>query len=236
MYPRPASYAARRYRRRARRHRPRARGCMRDEARRARRRDQIGWREARTTMRHRARFCLARSLPAARHVRLATASFTAAALRAPVLIERRGLRELDAPAPLAPMHQPHNLAAIDALAELRPDTAAGCMLRHRLPSHAAAGRPALRFAARADRDGRAALRLPRLVVRVHRRRLPTRRPRRRPRRRCPSRQRRQPVCDEGAGAASPRRWASRRWTACRWARAAARSTPASSCTCSKRRR
>lgn len=44
-----------------------------------------------------------------------------AAFRAPVIIEARVLVELDRLVPLAPLHQPHNLAAIRALQALRPD-------------------------------------------------------------------------------------------------------------------
>jgi acetate kinase len=43
------------------------------------------------------------------------------AFRAPVLLDERVLAELDRLVPLAPLHQPHNLAAIRALAALRPD-------------------------------------------------------------------------------------------------------------------
>ena len=39
---------------------------------------------------------------------------------APVLVDAHNLAKLDALAPLAPLHQPHNLAAIKALLKLRP--------------------------------------------------------------------------------------------------------------------
>ncbi|RPJ49012.1 MAG: acetate/propionate family kinase [Betaproteobacteria bacterium] len=39
---------------------------------------------------------------------------------APVIVNAHNLAELDALAPLAPLHQPHNLAAIKALLKLRP--------------------------------------------------------------------------------------------------------------------
>jgi acetate kinase len=43
------------------------------------------------------------------------------AFRAPVRVDARVLAELDRLVPLAPLHQPHNLAAIRALAALRPE-------------------------------------------------------------------------------------------------------------------
>ncbi|MGH7099161.1 MAG: acetate/propionate family kinase [Stellaceae bacterium] len=45
------------------------------------------------------------------------------AFRAPVIVEQRVLAELGRLVPLAPLHQPHNLAAIRALAALRPELA-----------------------------------------------------------------------------------------------------------------
>jgi acetate kinase len=42
------------------------------------------------------------------------------AFRAPILVDARVLAELERLVPLAPLHQPHNLAAIRALAALRP--------------------------------------------------------------------------------------------------------------------
>ena len=71
--------------------------------------------------------------------------------------------------PLAPLHQPHNLAAIRALLGARAATAAGRLLRHLVPSPAADGRAGLRAAAGDHRPRRASLRLPRAVVRIHRR-------------------------------------------------------------------
>lgn len=57
---------------------------------------------------------------------------------APALIDSRVIEDLDKLAPLAPLHQPHNLAAIKALARLYPklpqvacfDTAFHCSQRH----------------------------------------------------------------------------------------------------------
>ena len=51
--------------------------------------------------------------------------------------------------PLAPLHQPHNLAAIDAVAERLPGRAAGRLLRYELPPRPARGR---RTGAAAARD------------------------------------------------------------------------------------
>jgi len=42
---------------------------------------------------------------------------------APIIIDDSSVAELDALAPLAPLHQPHNLAAIKALRKLRPELA-----------------------------------------------------------------------------------------------------------------
>jgi len=42
---------------------------------------------------------------------------------APVIVDAQNITELDALAPLAPLHQPHNLAAIKALRKLRPELA-----------------------------------------------------------------------------------------------------------------
>ena len=43
------------------------------------------------------------------------------AFSAPVLIDDEVLKQLDALAPLAPLHQPHNLAAVRALSRIAPD-------------------------------------------------------------------------------------------------------------------
>ena len=56
---------------------------------------------------------------------------------APVLIDATVTAELRRLIPLAPLHQPHNLAAIDALTKLHPGIAADRVLRHRLSSYAA---------------------------------------------------------------------------------------------------
>ena len=138
--------------------------------------------------------------------------------------------------PLAPLHQPHNLAPIRrCVASALPGRAAGRLLRHRVPSRPARrSRRRSRCRAELARRGRAALRLPRPVLRVHRRRC-CRSRRREPRagttRRRAPRQRREHVRARRRARASPARWASPRSTACRWARAAARSIPASCSTC-----
>ncbi len=101
--------------------------------------------------------------------------------------------------PLAPLHQPHNLAPIRALLERSPALAAGRVLRHRVPPRPAGGRADVRAAEGDHRPRRAALRLPRPVLRVHRAGAAAlRRARgRRPDRRAAPRQRRQHVRDRG---------------------------------------
>ena len=66
---------------------------------------------------------------------------------APVLIDAETLAELEALVPLAPLHQPHNVAAIKAVAQMAPTAAAGCVLRYRFSPHAAGGCSGLRPAA-----------------------------------------------------------------------------------------
>ena len=70
--------------------------------------------------------------------------------------------------PLAPLHQPHNLAPIRAMLERSPRAAAGGVLRHRVPPRRAAGGAGVRAAEGDHRPRRAPLRLPRPLVRVHR--------------------------------------------------------------------
>ena len=104
-----------------------------------------------------------------------------ASFEAPVLVDDAVLARLQTFVPLAPLHQPHNLTPIRALRELESGTAAGGLLRHRIPSqHAGRGR-ALRAPRGAVRGGRPALRLPRHLLRVRRRGAPVARPRRRAR-------------------------------------------------------
>ena len=50
------------------------------------------------------------------------------------------LAELEALVPLAPLHEPHNLAPIRMAMTAEPGTAAGGVLRHRLSPHRAGGR------------------------------------------------------------------------------------------------
>ena len=150
---------------------------------------------------------------------------------------REVLDDLRALMPLAPLHQPHNLAAIEAVSERLPDVPqVACFDTsfHR-------GQPAVAELVplpREIRDARrAALRLPRPLVRVHRVGAAAGRAgdRRRPRDRRAPRQRRQPVRDEGTARASTARSASPRSTGCAWARGPARSIPASSSTSSRPR-
>jgi acetate kinase len=142
----------------------------------------------------------------------------------PVLITADNCATLETLIPLAPLHQPHNLAGVRAAMRAFPqasqvacfDTAfhrtmppvhqrfalpralhdAG-VLRHRVSSHAGCTRTTVRAAARDHRQRGKTLWLSRFVVRVHRRRTAAvpRCARARPRHRCASGQRREPVRD-----------------------------------------
>ena len=138
------------------------------------------------------------------------------------------LAELEALVPLAPLHQPHNLAAIRAVARWRRRCRRSPASTRRFTATQPPRRAGLRAPPPLRRGGRPPLRLPRAVLRVHRLaccRQSTAR-RRRPHGRGPPRQRREHVRagrrherrhdDELHRARRPRRWA----------RAAARSTPA----------
>ena len=133
---------------------------------------------------------------------------------APVARRRRDLAELEALVPLAPLHQPHNLAAIRAVARDGAGADAGRVLRHGVSPDAAAGRAGLCPAAPLRRRGRAPLRVSRLVLRIRRLRAVTRRCRAPPPGARSSRTwATAPACAPcEAGGASPRPWASRRWT------------------------
>ena len=143
----------------------------------------------------------------------------------------RVLAELETLIPLAPLHQPHNLAPIRALLAAR---AASC---RRWPastprSTARSPRVAQMFAlpAELDRRGRAPLRLPRAVVRVHRRRCCRSSTRARGARPDGGRSTSAtaPACARSTAGAQRRQHDGlhRASTGCRWARAAARSIPA----------
>jgi hypothetical protein len=152
----------------------------------------------------------------------ATASCTAASTTRAGARGRAVVEDAAQFVPLAPLHQPHNLAPIRALLSARPESAAGGLLRHRLPPRAARAGADVRAAAGASRRRRAALRLPRPVLRVHRLGAAGLDPR------APAGRtvvlhlgNGASMCALRAAAASPARWASPRSTACRWARAAA---------------
>ena len=69
--------------------------------------------------------------------------------------------------PLAPLHQPHNLAPIAAIAAAPRRHAAGRLLRHRVPSHASRALAQVFALPRELTDGRRPpLRLPRPVLRI----------------------------------------------------------------------
>ena len=133
---------------------------------------------ARPARRHRASSARwLRASAASSSARSATASCTAA----PTTTGRCGSTRtssarLAALEPLAPLHQPNNLAPIRLAHGDRPGHAAGRLLRHRLPPRPPGAHRLLRPAARALRRGRAPLRLPRPLLRV-RRRAPARRSR-----------------------------------------------------------
>ena len=141
----------------------------------------------------------------------------------------RCAREAEPAGAAAPAPQPE---ADRDRREAAPRAAAGRLLRHRLPSRAARGGAGLRAAAVDHRSRRAALRLPRPVLRVHRQRAAAVRSEGR----APAAPSLRTSATAAAcarwwtAAAWPAPWASPRSTGCRWARAAAISTPASSCT------
>ena len=154
----------------------------------------------------------------------------------PVRLTTRVIADLDALTPLAPLHQPHNLAPIRTLAAIRPglpqvacfDTAFHRAIRP------PASRYALPRAYEAEgmrRYGFHGLSYEYIAGRLAE--LP-RRPRRRADGRRASRQRRQPVRHGRRGGASTPRWASPPSTDSSWGPGPARSTRASSSTSCRR--
>ena len=134
---------------------------------------------------------------------------------APIRVDRHVLAELSQLIPLAPLHQPHNLAPIRTILDASPAHAAGRLLRHRVPSQPGACRAGVRPAATADRRRRAALRLSRPVVRIPgRRNCATASPELASGRVIIAHLGNgASLCAIEAGAASPARWASPRSTA-----------------------
>ena len=119
---------------------------------------------------------------------------------APVRVDAAVLADLKRYIPLAPLHQPFAAGGDRSPARRVAAHAAGCLLRHRVSPDAAAGRADAAAAACAAGARRAALRLPRPVLRVPERRAGRAARRRRPRthdRRAPG-QRRQPLRDARA--------------------------------------
>ena len=144
----------------------------------------------------------------------------------PVIVDERVLEVLTGFEPLAPAHQPHNLAPIRA-GQGPARSAPGGLLRHGVPPDSAAGRRAVCAAAHILRRRRAPLWLPRPVVRVRHPRPAGWTPS--PRRGgwwSPTWATDAAWRPSGRARASATRWASRGWTACPWARGAARSTRA----------
>ena len=145
----------------------------------------------------------------------------------PVRVDAQVTEKLERLIPLAPLHQPHNLKPIDTLVAAPPGPAAGRLLRHGVSPRPAGSGAGIRAAGFHHRTWRAALRISRPVLRIHRQR--------------PARVRSEgrggphvvahlgngsSMCAMAGGKASRARWASPRSTACRWARAAAVSIPA----------
>ena len=78
---------------------------------------------------------------------------------APTRIDPHAMQALEKLVPLAPLHQPHNLAAIRIISEAVAAPAADRLLRHGLPPQPASACPILRAAATTVRCGCAAVRL-----------------------------------------------------------------------------
>ena len=86
----------------------------------------------------------------------------------PVRADRDVLAALEKLVPLAPLHQPHNLAPIRVLLERRPQLPQVACFDTAFHATHPAARPALRDPRRAARRGRAPLRLSRTLLRVRR--------------------------------------------------------------------
>ncbi len=84
----------------------------------------------------------------------------------PVVVDAAVLEGLHALIPLAPLHQPHSLAAIAAVAQRHPGRAAGRLFRHRLSPHPARAGPDVRPPPPLLRGRGATLWVPRPLVRV----------------------------------------------------------------------
>ena len=125
----------------------------------------------------------------------------------PVRVDLSVLAKLEKLVPLAPLHEPHNLAPIRSLLARWPDSAAGRLLRHRVPSRAAAGCASVRAAKSDYGSRRSSLRLSRSFLRIHckRARQPRCAGRARQDHRATSRQRIEYVCDGSTGEVSPLR-------------------------------
>ncbi len=78
---------------------------------------------------------------------------------APVLVDAAVLAQLEQLVPLAPLHQPHNLAAIRAVARQQPALGAGGLFRYGLSPHPTARGAGVCVAAQPERSRREALRL-----------------------------------------------------------------------------
>ena len=148
----------------------------------------------------------------------------------PVLVTQEVLARLERYVPLAPLHQPNNLAPIRSLLAHRPDLPqVACFDTAFHRGHGAVGGP-LRDPRALLCGRRPPLRLSRPLLRIHRRAARDSRAgdRGRARDRCPSRQRRFDVRHVRTAEASKALWDSPRSTACRWGHGPARSILASS--------
>ena len=179
----------------------------------------------------------ARGTPAATCSASAIASSTAAcATRSPAVVTPAVLAELRELVPLAPLHQPHNLAAIEAVSAAASGCAAGGLLRHQLPSRPAGGGRA-RAAARATSAPPASSATGSTACRTSTSPsvLPQHGARdRRPAASSSPTSAAAPACARSRTAgASTARSASRRSTACAWAPDPVRSIPAWCSTCSR---
>ena len=146
----------------------------------------------------------------------------------PVRVDRDVLAALEKLVPLAPLHQPHNLAPIRTVARRAARTAAGRVLRYGVPfaptptsRSGSRCRPSCTMPACAATDSTGCR------TSTSRRCCPSTTRARRPAGRSSATSATARACARcRRGEASRARWASPRSTACRWAHAAARSIPA----------
>ena len=83
---------------------------------------------------------------------------------APVRVSEAILDDLAKLEPLAPLHQPHNLAPIREIMKAAPQNSADRLLRHGFPPHSVQSGSGVRPAAALQRGGRPPLRVPRPIL------------------------------------------------------------------------